>query len=765
MLQPILLTIIFTTQALLLCSGVGVKVSLVGTILLFSLLHGMGAVLKYAINQPEGGQLYIPKSGALLVWYGCLLLLGLMLYKVMFSGGYTLYQAVLLGLEDYYGISLGAVSIEEAGTVAPVLLLVFLSALLLPVYQWGERHRTSWWFFVELSLFAIALPLLLGKAPELVLTLLLLGALLLYRLFFFFPQWRKISLLGQAAAGTTLLVLLVVALWFSSMLEPTMQGKHSSYMAFQKNLESRLGLDGWSDYNSGYLTNNKPMHTHQIMLSLIADNLPQSKLYLRGYVGAYYNGNNWKEADTNSFYQRQRKHGESKLNASISNANYTYDRMSRERYFGERLWISYNRLRTPYVYAPYFSYYERDEELFEENGDATLLRKTDKRLELFYMNPNAVYESGVAGLMGNASYEAYARTQYMEVPKKLKKELLEFLGGSKSKTLSLAQKVELVTNKLQTQCVYRQELKTLSIGEDYVEHFLWEEQAGYCTHFATTATLLFRCLDVPARYASGYQVNPEDFMFQDLDEYIAEVPDDMAHAWTEIYFPNVGWIPVETTPGYGDSVRQTMLMDRVNETKKDEETASDEQETVQPDSQMNATTQAAVNEQVAGDDTKEQTEEVSLGSRIVAVLIRIAGVVLLLCLILAAAYYGKKGYEGYLYRLRHQNNNKQALQAVTKQLIKGLKRRGYQRGENEDELTFLKTVLPELILFKENKTLYRVEKGKRDGQVLKEEPDREELTKLIMSYYSSLSRAAYSLEAITKDDVARANQLYDSIFK
>lgn len=762
--QAILLTIIFTTQALLLCSGVEVAVSCIGAVLLFSLLHGIGAVFKYAISEQEDNHAYLPKSGAFLIWYGCLLLLALMLYKVIFSGVHVLYQAVLRGLENYYGISLGAVVIEEERLMAPLLLLVFLSALLLPAYQWGERHRTSWWFFVDLSIFAIALPLILGNAPRLALILLLLGALLFYRLMFFFPQWRKLSLQGQIIMGMSLLVLMGVALLFSGSLEPSIREKHSACMAFQKNLESRLGLDGWSDYNNGYLTNSKPVHTHQIMLSLVAKSLPQSKLYLRGYVGARYNGSNWGAVDNHSFYQKQQRYGESKLDASISNANYIYDRISRESYAGKRLVISYNRVHTPYVYAPYFSYFEKDDRLLEGNGDATLLRKTDTRMTLFYMEPDVIYESGVADFMGDQAYEDYVNAQYKEVPKHLEKKLLDFLGGKKNRELPLSKKVELITDKLQEQCDYRQELETLSLGEDYVEHFLWEEQAGYCTHFATTATLLFRCLDVPARYASGYQVNPEDFMSQGFDEYLAEVPDDMAHAWAEIYFPNVGWIPVETTPGYGDSVQQVMLMDMENrEREEEEEVSKREPSEVQPNSHAEATTQASANTQETV--MKEKEDTTLADGKVMAVVRRILVVLLLIFLLLIVMYYGRKIYFRHLYQLRHQKDNKQALYAVTKQLIRGLKRRGYQRGENEEELAFLKTVLPDLIFSSENETRHILKMDNESRAHQKVELTREELTKLIVLYYRSLSRAAYSLESVTKDDVFRANQLYDCIFK
>ena len=45
----------------------------------------------------------------------------------------------------------------------------------------------------------------------------------------------------------------------------------------------------------------------------------------------------------------------------------------------------------------------------------------------------------------------------------------------------------------------------LYIGNpDYITHFLLESQRGYCAHFASAATMLFRRMGIPARYVEGY---------------------------------------------------------------------------------------------------------------------------------------------------------------------------------------------------------------------------------------------------------------------
>lgn len=81
-------------------------------------------------------------------------------------------------------------------------------------------------------------------------------------------------------------------------------------------------------------------------------------------------------------------------------------------------------------------------------------------------------------------------------------------------------------------------------GEDYLRYFLTKSRQGYCMHFATEATLIFRMLGIPARYVTGFSVNVAS---DQVGEWV-HVTDRNAHAWTEIYIDSLGWIPVDVTP-------------------------------------------------------------------------------------------------------------------------------------------------------------------------------------------------------------------------
>ena len=109
-------------------------------------------------------------------------------------------------------------------------------------------------------------------------------------------------------------------------------------------------------------------------------------------------------------------------------------------------------------------------------------------------------------------------------------------------------KIQQVTELLWQNADYSQNLEPLPEGEDYAEYFLLKQKKGFCVHFATAGTLVFRMYGVPARYVSGYVVFPEDFKENSDGTFTAAVTDERGHAWTEIFQKGTGFYPLEVTP-------------------------------------------------------------------------------------------------------------------------------------------------------------------------------------------------------------------------
>jgi len=72
--------------------------------------------------------------------------------------------------------------------------------------------------------------------------------------------------------------------------------------------------------------------------------------------------------------------------------------------------------------------------------------------------------------------------------------------------------------------------------------FLTKGKTGFCVQYAYAMTVLTRELGIPARFVVGYT----DGTRQKDGSYVVKTSD--AHAWTEVFFPTLGWMRFEPTP-------------------------------------------------------------------------------------------------------------------------------------------------------------------------------------------------------------------------
>lgn len=76
-----------------------------------------------------------------------------------------------------------------------------------------------------------------------------------------------------------------------------------------------------------------------------------------------------------------------------------------------------------------------------------------------------------------------------------------------------------------------------------LEAFLLSDRSGYCQQFSGAMTLLLRMDGIPARVAAGFSPGVADPL---AHRYRVRALD--AHAWVEVYFQGVGWVPFDPTP-------------------------------------------------------------------------------------------------------------------------------------------------------------------------------------------------------------------------
>ncbi len=80
------------------------------------------------------------------------------------------------------------------------------------------------------------------------------------------------------------------------------------------------------------------------------------------------------------------------------------------------------------------------------------------------------------------------------------------------------------------------------LGQHSVDEFMFNTRRGFCEHYASAFAVVMRAAGIPARIVTGYlggEVN-------ELGDYLIVRQAD-AHAWTEVWFSDVGWVRVDPT--------------------------------------------------------------------------------------------------------------------------------------------------------------------------------------------------------------------------
>jgi hypothetical protein len=75
-----------------------------------------------------------------------------------------------------------------------------------------------------------------------------------------------------------------------------------------------------------------------------------------------------------------------------------------------------------------------------------------------------------------------------------------------------------------------------------VDDFLFNTRRGFCEHFASAFTMMARAAGIPARVVAGYQGGE----FNPMNGYLLVRQSD-AHAWSEVWLEDQGWIRVDPT--------------------------------------------------------------------------------------------------------------------------------------------------------------------------------------------------------------------------
>ncbi len=314
---------------------------------------------------------------------------------------------------------------------------------------------------------------------------------------------------------------------------------------------------------------NHMLEYHQVeVLRVESSEKPIENIYLRGFCGDIYVNGSWQrdldtleqaclESDRDydavraqiAFFTPRKLQEQYGQGGTVENANLRQIR------------VNYTGMVSEVAYYPYFA--EVNSKGIGLAGDSGFT-KGEKAERIVFLQWKVLEqdfrEIDVPKNQWDFWYEDYVKTQYLTVPEGLEsveKIAVQIVTSLEEETDHLAT-AEAVAEWLAANTTYSLCPPVLEQGVDPIEYFLSTGKTGYCMHYAGAAAMLLRELGVPARYASGYLVEAEQFetvngsdaVLAEKLQFEAVVLDDRAHAWVEIYLDTIGWVPVEVTPGY-----------------------------------------------------------------------------------------------------------------------------------------------------------------------------------------------------------------------
>lgn len=300
-------------------------------------------------------------------------------------------------------------------------------------------------------------------------------------------------------------------------------------------------------------------------------------IYLKGYTGAFYNENQWytldditgftDEPDDSIFMDECMK--EEAYNLQV-------DWMKGEPYTARgKMTIENVGANPSYMYFPYYTllsdyHISVNEKLFSKSG---IPLREAKDYEYY---PKQEWDSSLFRQQPVSMDVSKIDDTYLDVPEANEKVITkECKKIGLTKEMDVGEVVSGVQNYFADNIPYTLKPGALPENEDFINYFLTKNRKGYCAHFASAATLIFREMGIPARYVEGYAFSMESALTSDenkdleYDDYFrgyaslgkstvldVEVNDSMAHAWVEIYVEGFGWIPIEVTPGSNEVLEE-----------------------------------------------------------------------------------------------------------------------------------------------------------------------------------------------------------------
>jgi transglutaminase-like putative cysteine protease len=139
-------------------------------------------------------------------------------------------------------------------------------------------------------------------------------------------------------------------------------------------------------------------------------------------------------------------------------------------------------------------------------------------------------------------YPDWVKARYLQMPSGFSPRVIDLARQIAGDEKTPYDKAIAITQYLRRTITYSISIPQPPRNQDPLEWFLFDERAGFCNYYASAEVMMLRSLGVPARLVVGYAEGTWD---EKQGAYVVRGKD--SHAWPEVYFPQLGWIPFEPT--------------------------------------------------------------------------------------------------------------------------------------------------------------------------------------------------------------------------
>ena len=321
------------------------------------------------------------------------------------------------------------------------------------------------------------------------------------------------------------------------------QAKDDRMREIIKNVDSVKNIYGlnYSGYGSNSSKLGGPIKINYNLALKVKSSKP---MYLRGNVLDYYSGFGWSKK-TDSYYMFN--------NRTISKVGKS-----------EKIQISPQTLITSTFLAPLNTFNivsEKNNILYNTSNifivanKGTVTTQYTAEYEL-----TQVEKFSDDALYAKEAIEKYKK--YLQLPDNITPEIYNLVNDLLKDCKNNREKINKINKYLLEHYSYSLDVTSVPKDNEFLAYFLFKEKSGYCTYFATAATIFARIAGIPARYVEGFNMdNTMDV------EGVYLVGNNRAHAWTEILISpiNNSWEIFDCTPGYSDGNQQhEIIMPKTN---------------------------------------------------------------------------------------------------------------------------------------------------------------------------------------------------------